>query len=147
LSLFTGKWLQYKIELITASKNISPELLSALITYNSSSGSYFFTRMFDTVNYDTDAPLIKIGLLTSNELKNNGSIVYGYTSSNDSNETYNFDNYNIITPNKTFELSEASSKIRFGIFLSSTSSTPSMVYDFAVQLDIGDANIKFMPEL
>lgn len=147
LSLFTGKWLQYKIELITASKNISPELLSALITYNSSSGSYFFTRMFDTENYDTDAPLIKRGLLTSNELKNNGSIVYGYTSSNDSNETYNFDNYNIITPNKTFELSEASSKIRFGIFLSSTSSTPSMVYDFAVQLDIGDANIKFMPEL
>ena len=147
LSSFTGKWLQYKIELITASKNISPELLSALITYNSSSGSYFFTRMFDTENYDTDAPLIKRGLLTSNELKNNGSIVYGYTSSNDSNETYNFDNYNIITPNKTFELSEASSKIRFGIFLSSTSSTPSMVYDFAVQLDIGDANIKFMPEL
>jgi hypothetical protein len=103
--------------------------------------------MFDTENYDTDAPLIKRGLLTSNELINNGSIVYGYTTSNDSNETYNFDNYNIITPNKTFELSEASSKIRFGIFLSSTSSTPSMVYDFAVQLDIGDANIKFMPEL
>jgi len=33
LSSFSGKWLQYKVELITASKNISPELLSALITY------------------------------------------------------------------------------------------------------------------
>jgi hypothetical protein len=103
--------------------------------------------MFDTENYDTDAPLIKRGLLTSNELINNGSIVYGYTTSNDSNETYNFDNFTIITPNKTFELSQASSKIRFGILLTSVGSNPSMVYDFAVQLDIGDANIKFMPSL
>jgi len=147
LSSYSGKWLQYRIELITASKNITPELLSVAISYFSSTGSYFFTRMFDTENYDTDAPLIKRGLLTSNELINNGSIVYGYTTSNDSNETYNFDNFTIITPNKTFELSQASSKIRFGILLTSVGSNPSMVYDFAVQLDIGDANIKFMPSL
>jgi hypothetical protein len=147
LSSYSGKWLQYKVELITASKNITPELLSVAISYTSSTGSYFFTRMFDTENYDTDAPLIKRGLLTSNELKNNGSIVYGYTTSDDSNETYNFDNFTIITPNKTFELSQASSKIRFGILLTSVGSNPSMVYDFAVQLDIGDANIKFMPSL
>lgn len=147
LSSYSGKWLQYRIELITASKNITPELLSVAISYSSSTGSYFFTRMFDTENYDTDAPLIKRGLLTSNELINNGSIVYGYTTSDDSNETYNFDNYTIITPNKTFELSQASSKIRFGILLTSVGSNPSMVYDFAVQLDIGDANIKFMPSL
>jgi hypothetical protein len=101
--------------------------------------------MFDTTDYDTDAPLIKRGLLTSNELKNNGSIVYGYTTSEDSNETYNFENFNIITPNTTFELSEASSTIRFGIFLTSTGVVPAMVYDFAVQLDIGDAAIKFNP--
>jgi hypothetical protein len=89
--------------------------------------------------------MIKRGLLTSNELKNNGSIVYGYTNSSDTNETFNFANYTVISPNQTFELSEASSKIRFGIFLTSVGITPSMVYDFAVQLDIGDASIKFNP--
>ena len=147
ISSYSGKWLQYKVELVTSSKNLSPELLSVALTYNASQGSYFFTRMFDTENYDTTIPKIKRGLLTSNELKNNGSIVYGYTTTDATNETYNFENYTVITPNKTFELSEASSKIRFGILLTSTSSTPSIVYDFAVQLDIGDANIKFMPEL
>jgi hypothetical protein len=71
--------------------------------------------------------------------------VYGYTTSSDTNETFNFANYTVISPNQTFELSEASSKIRFGIFLTSVGTTPSMVYDFAVQLDIGDASIKFNP--
>jgi hypothetical protein len=145
LSAYSGKWLQYKVELITATPNITPELLSLTLSYTSSSGSYFFTRMFDTANYDTDAPMIKRGLLTSNELKNNGSIVYGYTTSDDTNETFNFANFTVIDPNQTFELPEASSKIRFGIFLTSVGSTPSMVYDFAVQLDIGDASIKFNP--
>jgi hypothetical protein len=145
LSAYSGKWLQYKVELITATPNVTPELLSLTISYTSSTGSYFFTRMFDTTNYDTDAPMIKRGLLTSNELKNNGSIVYGYTTSSDTNETFNFANYTVISPNQTFELSEASSKIRFGIFLTSVGTTPSMVYDFAVQLDIGDASIKFNP--
>ena len=145
LSPYSGKWIQYKIELVSATPNIAPELLSLTLTYTSSSGSYFFTKMFDTSDYDTDAPLIKRGLLTSNELKNNGSIVYGYTVSEDSNETYNFENYNIITPNTTFELPEASSTIRFGIFLTSTGAVPAMVNDFAVQLDIGDASIKFNP--
>lgn len=145
LSPYSGKWIQYKIELVSATPNITPELLSLTLTYTSSSGSYFFTKMFDTSDYDTDAPLIKRGLLTSNELKNNGSIVYGYTTSEDSDETYNFENYNIITPNTTFELSEASTTIRFGIFLTSTGAVPAMVSDFAVQLDIGDASIKFNP--
>ena len=145
LSAYSGKWLQYKVELITATPNITPELLSLTVSYTSSTGSYFFTRMFDTTNYDTDAPMIKRGLLSSNELKNNGSIVYGYTTSDDANETFNFANYTVISPNQTFELSEASSKIRFGIFLTSVGTTPSMVYDFAVQLDIGDASIKFNP--
>ena len=147
LSSYSGKWIQYKVELISATPNMTPELLSLTLTYSSSSGSYFFTKMFDTSDYDTDAPLIKRGLLTSNELKNNGSIVYGYTTSEDSQETYNFENFNIITPNKTFELSEASSTIRFGIFLTSTGAVPAMVSDFAVQLDIGDASIKFNPAL
>ena len=145
LSSYSGKWIQYKVELISATPNITPELLSLTLTYTSSAGSYFFTKMFDTSDYDTDAPLIKRGLLTSNELKNNGSIVYGYTTSEDTNETYNFENFNIITPNTTFELSEASSTIRFGIFLTSTGAVPAMVSDFAVQLDIGDASIKFNP--
>ena len=145
LSPYSGKWIQYKIELVSATPNVTPELLSLTLTYTSSSGSYFFTKIFDTTDYDSDAPLIKRGLLTSNELKNNGSIVYGYTTSEDSNETYNFENFNIITPNTTFELSEASKTIRFGIFLTSTGVVPAMVYDFAVQLDIGDASIKFNP--
>ena len=147
LENFSGKWLQYKFELISASRNVSPEVLSTTISYVAGTASYYFTKIFDTSNYDSKAPVIRRGLLTSNELLNNGTISYGYINSDNPNDIYDFNKYSEITPNKVFEIDNPNSKIKFGILFTSVGSNPSVVYDFAVQLDLGDSDIKFMPSL
>ena len=86
-------------------------------------------------------------MLTSNELLNNGTITYGYINTDNSADVYDFNKYSEITPNTVFEISQPTSKIKFGILFTSVGTTPSVVYDFAVQLDLGDSNIKFMPSL
>lgn len=144
---YNGKWFQYKYELISATKNLTPEIVSTTITYVAGTASYYFTKIFDTSDYDSSAPVIRRGILTSNELLNNGTITYGYINSSDTDDIYDFNKYKEITPNKVFEIDSPSSKIKFGILFTSVGTTPSVVYDFAVQLDLGDSNIKFMPSL
>lgn len=144
---YNGKWLQYKFELISATRNLSPEILSTTITYTAGTASYYFTKVFDTSDYDSSAPVIRRGVLTSNELLNNGTISYGYLNSDDPADVYDFNKYKEISPNKMFEIESPTSKIKFGILFTSVGSNPSVVYDFAIQLDIGEKNIKFMPSL
>ena len=149
LQTFGGKWLQYKVELISATKNLSPELSAVTITYTAATGSFFYTKMFDAANYSSDivAPKFRRGLLTSNQLENNGTITYGYTLDDSATSTYDFSKYVEITPNKTFELNTPSSKIRFAIMFTAVGATPSVVYDWGVQLDAGKADLKMMPGL
>ena len=147
LQSYNGKWLQYKFELISATKNLSPEIVSTTVTYSAGTASYYFTRLFDTSDYDSSSPLIRRGLLTSNELLNNGTITYGYINTDNDADVYDFNKYSEITPNTVFDISEPTSKIKFGILFTSVGTTPSVVFDFAVQLDLGDSNIKFMPSL
>lgn len=149
LQTFGGKWLQYKVELSSATKNLSPELYAVTITYTAATGSFFYTKMFNSSDYSSDvvAPKFRRGLLTSNDLPNGGTITYGYTTDDTDANTYDFSKYIEITPNKTFELSTPSSKIRFAIMFTAVGATPSVVYDWAVQLDAGSANLKMMPGL
>lgn len=147
LESLNGKWLQYKFELISATRNLTPEILSTTITYTAGTASYYFTKVFNTSDYDSNAPVIRRGVLTSNELLNNGSISYGYITSDDPADVYDFNKYKEIIPNKMFEIDSPTSKIKFGILFTSVGNNPSVVYDFAVQLDLGDKNIKFMPSL
>lgn len=147
LQAYNGKWLQYKFELISATKNVSPEVLSTTVTYSAGTSSYYFTKIFDTADYDEDSPVIRRGLLTSNELLNNGTISYGYINSDNANDIYDFNKYKQITPNEVFNIESPTSKIKFGILFTSVGSNPSVVYDFAVQLDLGGNNIRFMPSL
>ena len=86
-------------------------------------------------------------LQQSNQLENNGTITYGYTVDDSTTNTYDFSKYTEITPNKTFELSTPSSKIRFAIMFTAVGATPSVVYDWGVQLDAGSADLKMMPGL
>lgn len=147
LENLNGKWFQYKYELTTATRNLTPEVVSTTITYTAGTASYYFTKIFDTADYDSDAPVIRRGLLTSNELTNNGTISYGYINSDDPADIYDFSKYKEITPNKIFEVENPTKTIKFGILLTSVGANPAIVYDFAVQLDLGDKNIKFMPSL
>lgn len=144
---FNGRWMQYKFVLNSATKNLSPEVISTTLTYTAGTASYYFTRIFDTSDYDSTAPMIKRGLLTSNELLNDGTITYGYITSENQADIYDFNKYTPISPNQSFELASPSSTIKFGILFTSVGVNPSMVYDFAVQLDLGNDNIKFMPTL
>jgi len=147
LQAYNGKWLQYKFELISATKNVSPEVISTTVSYSAGTSSYYFTKIFDTADYDSSTPVIRRGLLTSNELLNNGTITYGYINSENVNDIYDFNKYKQITPNEVFTIDSPTSTIKFGILFTSVGANPSVVYDFAVQLDLGGSNIRFMPSL
>lgn len=143
------KWIQFKYELITATKNLTPEIVSATITYTAGTGSYYFTKIFNTSDFtsDSSSPKIRRGLLTSNEYANGGTISYGYTTSTADIDIYDFNKFTPITPNHVFELANTSGTIKFGILFTAVGETPSVVTDFAVQLDMGGTDLKMMPSL
>jgi hypothetical protein len=149
LQAYSGKFLQFYLELVTATQGDSPEVLAVTVSYSAATGSYFFTKTFDSTDYSTTSPIptFRRGLLTSNQDKKDGEIVYGYTTDDRSGYKYDFARYTIIEPNKSFELETPSSTIKFAILLTSIDGDPSIVYDFAVQLDAGDEDMNFMPEL
>lgn len=141
------KWLQFKLELITAQQNVSPILHAVTLSYLEADASYFFTTMFDTSNYSATvpAPEFRRGILTANSLPNGGIIKYGYTTSDEEGATFDFAQYEEITPNRIFALPETSSKIRFGIMIVSIDSVyPAVVDEFGVILDAGDEDMNFM---
>lgn len=149
LQAYSGKFIQYYIELVSATQGDTPEVKAVTINYKAATGSYFFTKTFNTEDYSTTipAPTFRRGLLTSNQDKKDGEIVYGYTTDDRVGYKYDFGRYTIIEPNKSFEIETPSSTIKFAILLTSIDGDPSIVYDFAVQLDTGDEDMKFMPKL
>ena len=149
LQAYSGKFIQYYLELVSATQGDTPEVKAVTINYKAATGSYFYTKTFNTEDYSTTipAPTFRRGLLTSNQDKKDGEIVYGYTTDDRDGYKYDFGRYTIIEPNKTFELDTPSSTVKFAILLTSIDGDPSIVYDFAVQLDAGDEDMKFMPEL
>lgn len=146
ISTVPGKWIQYKIELVSATNNLSPEVRAVTISYVAADSSYFFTKVFDTSTETADAvlPEFRRGLLTSNQIPNGGSLVYGYTIDTDPAVTFDFTRYTIIEPNKVFEMPTTSSKIRIGILFVSVGVNPAIVNDFAVQFDLGETDLKLM---
>jgi hypothetical protein len=147
ISTITGKWIQYRLVLTSASRNLSPEVRAVMLSYMSANASYFFTKVFGTQDESTDvpAPEFRRGLLTSNHMENGGRIVYAYTTDDTPGNTFDFSRYTQIEPNRVFELPVPASKLRFAILLVSTDSlNPAVVDEFAVQLDCGPADLKFM---
>jgi len=146
ISTVPGKWIQYKIELASATNNLSAEVRAVTISYVAADSSYFFTKVFDTSAETADAilPEFRRGLLTSNQIPNGGNLVYGYTIDTDPAVTFDFTRYTIIEPNRVFEMPTTSSKIRIGILFVSVGVNPAIVNDFAVQFDLGESDLKLM---
>lgn len=146
ISTVPGKWIQYKIELVSATNNLSPEVRAVTISYVAADSSYFFTKVFDTSAETADAilPEFRRGLLTSNQIPNGGNLVYGYIIDTDPAVTFDFTRYTIIEPNRVFEMPTTSSKIRIGILFVSVGVNPAIVNDFAVQFDLGESDLKLM---
>lgn len=147
ISTVVGNWIQFKVELVTATKNLTPYVQSATLSYFEARASYFFTKVFNTAEEVTSPPypLWRRGLLTANVVPNGGKIQFGYTTDTDINTTFEFSRYTPIVPNRVFELPAPNTNIRFGILLVSLQgSFKALVNDFAVQLDAGDANMYLM---
>lgn len=140
----SGKWIQFKLVLTSASENVTPVVRSVLLTYTGAGKSVFVTKTFDTSIQSTidPKPLIRRGILTANFVTNGGEIVFGYTTNpNDTNPL----NYTVITPNQIFTLPTPSSIIKFGVILKSATSEPCFFDEFGVQLDLGPNDVYFMP--
>ena len=140
----SGKWIQFKLVLTSATEGLTPEVQSVLLTYTGAGKSVFVTKTFDTSIQSTitPTPLIRRGILTSNFVTNGGEIVFGYTTDqNDGNAL----NYTVITPNQIFTLPTPSSTIKFGVILKTATSEPCFFDEFAVQLDLGPNDVYFMP--
>jgi hypothetical protein len=140
----SGKWIQFKLVLTSATENLTPTVRSVLLTYTGAGKSVFVTKTFDTSIQSTidPTPLIRRGILTANFVTNGGEIVFGYTTDpNDGNPL----NYTVITPNQIFTLPVPSSIIKFGVILKTANSDPCFFDEFGVQLDLGPNDVYFMP--
>jgi len=144
LASLSGRWIQFKIELVSASADVTPEVRSALLTYTGAGKSVFVTKTYNTATQSTINPTPKIrrGILTANFVTNGGELVFGYTTDpNDGNPA----NYTVITPNQIFTLSSPSSTIKFGVILKTATDNPAFLDEFGVQLDLGPNDVYFMP--
>jgi hypothetical protein len=146
IASLSGKWIQFKLVLTSATQNLTPAVQSVLLTYTGAGRSVFVTKSFDTSIQSSINPTPKIrrGILTANFVTNGGEIVFGYTTDpNDGNPL----NYTVITPNQIFTLPTPSSIIKFGVILKTATSNPCFFDEFAVQLDLGPDDVYFMPPL
>lgn len=144
ITSLSGPWLQFKLVLISASVDVSPDVQSVLITYNGAGKSVFVSKTFNTATQSTitPAPQIRRGIFTANYVTNGGILEFGYTT--DPNEG-NPSNYFSITPNQVFTLPSPSSTIKFGVILKTATSNPCFFDSWAVQLDLGPDDLYFMP--
>ncbi len=117
------------------------------LSYLAANASYFFTKVFNTADESSQVPPpeFRRGLLTSNQMENGGRIVYAYTTDDTAGNAFDFSRYTRIEPNRVFDLAAPASKLRFAILLVSVDTmNPAVVDEFAVQLDCGPADLKFM---
>ena len=143
IASLSGQWIQFKLALTTASKNVTPVVKSVLITYSGAGTSQFLTKTFNAANQTSIAPTpqFRRGILTANFVTNGGSVSFGYTTDP---TNVNPSTYTPITPNQIFTLSNPSSTIKFGVILKSSTSNAAFFDEFAVQMDMGPDNLYFM---
>lgn len=144
INSLSGSWLQFKVVMETASINISPSVISVLITYNGSGTSVFVTKNFNTSVQSSivPTPQFRRGILTANYVTNGGTLTFAYTT--DPSNT-NVSSYTTIIPNQVFNLPSQSSNIKFGVILKTATSSACFFDSFGVQMDLGPNNLYFMP--
>jgi hypothetical protein len=151
IQAFRGKWLQFKVEMSSATINVSPKLNYVTLSYFNANDTYFFTKRFDTSDefVDTPYPEIRRGLLTYNGAANNGQIQFKYLASDNLSDSFDISKYTDIEPNSVFNLTTPSRYIRFAILLVSAGTiidpnTAAIVDEFAIQLDTGENDLYWM---
>jgi len=142
LSLLSGKWIQFKLVLKTTIKNTTPIVYSIVLKYVSNNAVYFFSSLFDIQDMasnegfvDVGDVIVKRGVLVYNgSIPFGGDIQFGITTDDTSRD---WQDYQLIDPNKIFELSSRTGKIRVGILLISTPEEVAVVHEWGLIFDAG----------
>ncbi len=92
-----GKYLQFKVTMVTDIQNISPVILDLTVSYSTSFAVYFFTTKFTLENNANS----KTGLITANITEPiNTEVQFGIADEN----TSDWNDYTVVDPNKLFAL-------------------------------------------
>jgi hypothetical protein len=142
ISTLNGKWIQFKAVLKTYADDVTPFVYSILLKYLSVNAVYFFTTLFDISDFassegidDPNNITIKRGILSFNgSIPLGGDIQFGISTK----ESNNWQDYQIITPNKIFNMEDRANNFKIGIMLISTDEDISLVHEFGISFDIGD---------
>lgn len=120
-----GQYLQVKIEMTTNTIDIASSITNVAVKYSSRNSSYFFTTKF---TIDTQEPSQRGLLVASITQPQNTEIHFGIASE----ETNDWNNYQVITPNKYFNLNNNSVKV--GIKMTSYDENIPEVAEFALMV-------------
>lgn len=118
------KYVQIKVEMTTSKASVTPSVANISLTYSTKQSTYFYTTKFSLEN-DANA---KNGILVANITQpSNTEIRFGInnTNSNDWND------YQIINPNKLFELNSWEN-VKVGIKLISYDTSVPEVSEFSI---------------
>ncbi len=149
ISTLKGKWIQFRIILKTSVENTTPQVYSIILRYITTNASYFYSNIFDLSALadsqgieDYSNVKIRRGLLTYNgSIPNGGKIEFGITTETDSTS---WQDYQIIEPNKRFEMNNQDTEFRVGIMLVSTPDEVAIVHEWGLTFDSGTNSVNMI---
>jgi hypothetical protein len=93
-----GKYLQFKVIMTSDVKNVSPSVISVMITYSTKFAAYFYTTRFELQSGSET----KSGLITASmTVPQNTEIKFGFSDKNSGD----WEDYTVVDPDKLFSLS------------------------------------------
>lgn len=147
ISYLTGAWLQFKLVLVTRNKGYSPDVFSILVKYISTNAAMFYTTIFniETIANNERAQTgdfdISRGILTWNGvIPDGGNIQFGISTQN--LDSYDWADYQLITPNQVFEVTEPGEQFRIAAVLTSTDTEVAIIDEWAILFECGDKDVK-----
>ena len=121
---FTGAFLQVKVDMITNAPWVNPMVSKVTVKYSTKQASYFFTTKFSLTSESGSKPGVLVATMTEPQ---NTEVSFGISSK----ESSNWQDYEVVSPDKLFELANPQD-VKVGIkFISYDSNIPE-VAEFAV---------------
>lgn len=114
ISHFSGQFIQFKIELLSNVKDVSPTFHKAIIQAITSEAIHFFTTNFAMTGR------VHKGILTSQKLVPvSADVVFGINTTN----SIDWNDYQVVDENRIFNVNQIGENVRIGIKLLSPSRT------------------------
>lgn len=121
LSSFSGRYFQFKVELISQEKGVSPSFHKASIKSINSASVHFFTTNFVLPS------MIKKGIISSQKIVPvSADVVFGINTTN----SVNWEDYQEVDENRLFNISQIGENLRVGIKFISPQRSMQLPYKF-----------------